>query len=176
MTITEIFRRTMDLLNKRNRSGEIDANKTARYNASTLGILNTFLMDNKIYTVTVDTATYTDADWDGNDDIIYTLPADTALIESITLTPDALYTVTPDSIIIHKYVGELRAMLHTYPAPLTAFTDDIPAIYATAGVYFLAASLLVQEDPNVAQYYNDRYEEAGRRMHRPRTTQVKDCY
>jgi hypothetical protein len=132
-------------------------------------------MENKVYTYATDTQTYTEADQDANGDIIYTLPANTALIEDLTLTPKTLYTVTPDSIIIPKFVGEMVIRTHTY-ITISTLADSINDIYVTAASYFLAAHLLLQEDSPSADYFNQKYTEAKRSMHRPRTSQVRDMY
>lgn len=66
-----------------------------------------------------------------------------------------------DLYINYFYEGSVRVVYKPVPTPVTSLTQNIEIddISAMSGAYFLAAHLILVEDPDSAGFFNQRYEE-----------------
>lgn len=66
-----------------------------------------------------------------------------------------------DLYINYNYEGNIRIIYKPIPSPITSLTDTIAVddITAMSGAYFLAAHILLVEDPDSASFFNQRYED-----------------
>jgi len=169
-TAQDIFNITADLIDERLANGTINATTTAVYKARTPGILNLWQSENvnngnmfKTYEITC-TRTEPMA-WNK-----YTMPDDFKNIDQIIkLTTDGRYIKKTeykwegkkDLYINSLFEGTIRIVYKSIPTLLTSINDtlQIDEVTSIGAAYFLAAHLLLTEDPASASYFNERYSE-----------------
>lgn len=173
ITAQEIFNLAMDFMDKRNPTGTIDTTKTARYRVRTPNILTSWQNENFSNGNIFKTHEITQTKSEPQVWIKYDLPDDLRnidqIIDILTIGQEQYY-IKPseykleglrDFYISSLFEGTTRIVYKAIPIPITDLSQsvEVDSITAIGGAYFLAAHLLLTEDPSTASFFNDRYTE-----------------
>lgn len=170
-TVQQIFDIACDLIDERLATGAIDANTTAVYKTRTPGIMNIFQNENfksgDLYkTFEIVCVPATTATW-----VKQTMPPDFKSVDQIIeITSDGAnyrestgykWEGRSDLYISSLFEGTIRIVYHPVPIPITLITQtlEVDEITSIGAAYFLAAHLLLVEDPASASFFNGRHME-----------------
>lgn len=182
MTALELFNMTMDLIDEKLDSGLVDPNTTANYKVRALGILT--MLQNELcrYAPLYKTLDITTSGTSGY--VQVTLPSDylsiyqildnnLKLFDDYKIVGNDLYVPFDFSgKLVYRYIPETIATINDN----IAFDNMIATTVLTNG---LAAQLLLNDNINLSDYFNQRYEELKRTIKTKQPSAIikkKDLY
>jgi hypothetical protein len=169
MTVLNVYERALGMLGLKKRDGTIDTLVTSRYNGVKLDVTNSFLLENNIHTVARSIV-----EMEAQED---DYPIDISQYTSATIEePTVPYITDGSTIVIPAGFAGTFTLQHKTPVTVTDEDDELPTYIVAALTFYMCYMFMLSEDPGLANFFEQKYMEAKRKMYRINTVAIKNYY